>query len=302
MAQKEGYPEADGYLFLPQYDKAKLESRATDSFNFRSDDVIVVGFLKSGNTWLLEVLKAMYNDWGLQKFGGAEAAMLLDERTVFNSHFCRKHEELVEAIKCEDLPSPRLMRSHLPATLFPCHVLKEKGVKVIYISRNPKDIVVSTYYFYKSFLHGACSTGDWEETVQSFLEDRQPLTPWVRHVGDWFQKGIEDNVLHVTYEEMKRDLPGTVRKIADFLQRPLTIEDIDRVVRTTTVDAMQSRLLKMLIVDEEMVPKAAKGENPFVRKGVVGDWKNHFTVAQSELFDSKIGSKVRSINPNIPYQ
>ncbi|XP_070569270.1 sulfotransferase 1 family member D1-like [Ptychodera flava] len=193
MAQTEGLSIVDGYLLQSHYDKHKLETRVADTFNFRPNDVIVAGFPKSGNTWLVEVLKAMYTDWGLEIFDEAASAVFFEERTVFNSYFCMKRQRLVETIKCEDIPSPRLMRTHLPATLFPCAVLKDKGAKAIYISRNPKDVVVSTYYFYKSLLHGALSTGSWEQTVQSFVEDRLLFTPWVRHVGDWFKKGIEDD-------------------------------------------------------------------------------------------------------------
>ncbi|XP_070554884.1 sulfotransferase 1E1-like [Ptychodera flava] len=298
MAQLESFFVVDGYRFLPYYDKAKVESREVDKFNFKSGDVIVVGFPKSGNSWLVEVLKAMYNDWGLEKYGEAESAVFLDERFLFNCYVSEQRKEMLETVKCEDIQSPRLMRTHIPATLFPCHLLKDKEVKVIHISRNPKDVLVSAYYFSKSWAHGALSTGDWEQTVNDFIEDRQAFTPWVRHVGDWSLKGIEDNVFQVTYEEMKQDLPGVVTKMADFLQRPLTEEDIDRVVRTTTVEVMRNSLSKLFVTDDAIVPE---GENPFVRKGIVGDWKNHFTVAQSELFDSKIGEKIRSVNPNIPY-
>ncbi|XP_070555032.1 sulfotransferase 1E1-like [Ptychodera flava] len=299
MAQFESCFVVDGYRFLPYHDKAKVESREVDKFNFKSGDVIVVGFPKSGNSWLVEVLKAMYNDWGLEKYGGAESAVFLEERTLYNGYVSEQRKDLLETVKCEDIPSPRLMRTHIPATLFPCHLLKDKGVKMIHISRNPKDVLVSAYYFWKSWAHGALSTGDWEQTVNDFIEDRQAFTPWVRFVGDWSLKGIEDNVFQVTYEEMKQDLPGVVTKMADFLQRPLTEEDIDRVIRTTTVEVMRNSLSKFIVTDDVIVPE---GENPFVRKGVVGDWKNHFTVAQSELFDSKIGEKIRSVNPNIPYQ
>ncbi|XP_070554594.1 sulfotransferase 1B1-like [Ptychodera flava] len=299
MATAADHFTVDGYAFLRLFDKKKLESRAADKFQFRPNDVVVASFPKSGTTWLIEILKAMYGDWGLLKVGHSESAIFLEEQTLYSSYLGKIRQHVVETINIDDLPSPRLIYTHLPATIFPCQALKDKGVKLIYICRNPKDVVVSQYYFWKAFIKGAYSTGSWEQTLQSFQESRLQLTPWVRHVGDWYQKGIKDNVLHVTYEEMKEDLPRVVDKIAEFLQRPVTKEDIERVVTTTAVDAMRNKLSNLAFVDEGMV---SEGENPFVRKGTVGDWKNHFTVAQSERFDAIIGEKVKSVNRNIPYQ
>ncbi|XP_070560173.1 sulfotransferase 1B1-like [Ptychodera flava] len=299
MAQTEHNPVVDGFMFLPYYDREKLENRAADNFKFRPGDVVVSSLPKSGNVWTTEVLKAMYGDWGLQKFGDTAAAMVLDERTVFKKTLSKTRQRIVDAISAEDLPSPRLIRTHLPATIFPCHVLKSNDVKVVHVTRNPKDNLVSWYHFLKTFAYGALTTGDWERTVLDFLDDKLPFTPWTQYVAGWIKLGTDDNVLHVSYEEMKEDLPRVVKKIAVFLQRPLTEGDIEIVVNTTTVEAMRNRLSQMIITDDEFVPK---GENPYVRKGIVGDWKNHFTVAQNELFDSIIGEKVNSISPNIPYQ
>ncbi|XP_070573621.1 sulfotransferase 1B1-like [Ptychodera flava] len=299
MAHTEGCSTVDGYVFSRLYDTKKLETRAVDGFKFRPEDVVVAGFPKSGNTWLVEVLKAMYTNWGLVEVSDTKCPIFLEEYTLYKRYLGKIRQQVVETTNLEDLPSPRLIQTHLPATVFPCHVLKDNGVKVIHMSRNPKDVVVSMYYFWNKFMHGQFSTGNWDQTVQAFVEDRLPLTPWIRHVGDWFQRGIEDNVLHVTYEEMTQDLPAIIRKVADFLRRPRTDEAIGKVVRTTSVGEMRNRLSKMIIADEEMIPK---NENPFVRKGIVGDWKNHFTVAQSELFDAAIGVKTKNINRNIPYQ
>ncbi|XP_070552407.1 sulfotransferase 2B1-like [Ptychodera flava] len=289
MAHREGVFTADGYVFARHYDRKKLESRAADKFKFKPNDVVLASFPKSGTMWLIEVMKAMYNDWGLLKVDKTESPTWFEEHTLFTRYFGSICQHVVETVNVDDLPSPRLFFTHLPATIIPCHELKDKGVKLIYICRNPKDVVVSQYHFWKVFVNGACSTGNWEQTLQSFEESRLHLTPWVRHVGDWYQKGTEDNVLHVTYEEMQQDLPGVVN----------TKSQNEGVVSSTTVAAMRNQQFNFRFLDEEIVPK---GENPFVRKGAVGDWKNHFTVAQSERFDAIIGEKVKSINRNIPYQ
>ena len=46
------------------------------------------------------------------------------------------------------LPSPRLLKSHLPYHLLPPDIIKKKA-KIIYVARNPKDMAVSFYYFHQ---------------------------------------------------------------------------------------------------------------------------------------------------------
>ena len=49
----------------------------------------------------------------------------------------------------EEIPSPRVLKSHLAGPLLPPQLM-EKKPKIIYVLRNPKDLIVSRYYFLKS--------------------------------------------------------------------------------------------------------------------------------------------------------
>ncbi|XP_077995207.1 sulfotransferase 1B1-like [Glandiceps talaboti] len=286
----------NGFVCFPYFDKEKIEKGVVESFEFRSGDVIVCGFPKSGNTWLVEILKSMYTDWGLCRMGRASEATIVEERSLFKMHPGIR-QRVVDTIKHDDLPSPRLLRSHLPTQVFPLHNVRKNGAKVIYISRNPKDVCVSTYHFLSAFRGGVLGV-DWEQTVIDFIEDRIPFAPWTQHVLNWYKFGIADNVMHVTYEEMKLDLPRVIKKIAKFLDRPLKDEDVAKVVEMTTIESMRNRFSELLILDDEIYQH---GKSPFLRKGVVGDWKHHFTVSQNDMFDEKIGKKIKD-KVGIPYE
>jgi estrone sulfotransferase len=56
---------------------------------------------------------------------------------------------------------------------------------------------------------------------------------WSSHLKGWWERAQEgSNVLFVFFEDMKRDLPSTVRRVAEFLDvAPLSEEELANVVR-----------------------------------------------------------------------
>ncbi|XP_077862379.1 sulfotransferase 1C1-like [Saccoglossus kowalevskii] len=105
---------------------------------------------------------------------------------------------------------------------------------------------------------------------------------WPAHVLHWWKKRDENNVLFLKYEDMKKDLVGTVRMVCKFLGKSLTDEQINYVAQQCTFDAMKKKKTRdHACVAAGIDPK----DSPFVRKGKVGGWKGSFTVAQSEEMD-----------------
>ena len=75
--------------------------------------------------------------------GSVKSAMTtnLDDRVPFIEFPCPG----IAAIK--QLPSPRIIKTHLPLQLLPPSVLQTPSVKIIYVTRNPRDVAVSLYHF-----------------------------------------------------------------------------------------------------------------------------------------------------------
>ncbi|XP_077996001.1 sulfotransferase 2A8-like [Glandiceps talaboti] len=136
--------------------------------------------------------------------------------------------------------------------------------------------------------HGKGSV-DWKGTLNEFMNGRTIYGPWLQHIIGWKKVGIEDNVLHLSYENMQECFRDAVRKLGTFLQVNLSDEEIDKIEKFCAVDKMRKSIHKNLILDDAVF----KGEaHEFIRKGIVGDWKNHFLVAQNEVFDKEIVAKL----------
>ena len=93
---------------------------------------------------------------------------------------------------------------------------------------------------------------------------------------------------------MKTDLKKIVKKIANFLGHDLADEELDKITERCTFASMKQN---------NAVNKTALKifENQFIRKGIVGDWRNHFTADQSARMDKLVAEKITPIGLEYDY-
>ncbi|XP_074163216.1 sulfotransferase 1A1-like isoform X2 [Sminthopsis crassicaudata] len=185
-------------------------------------------------------------------------------------------------------PAPRLIKTHLPLSLIPQSFLDQK-IKVIYVARNAKDVVVSYYNFYKmAKIHP--DPGTWEDFLEKFMSGQVSYGSWYQHVVEWWELSKRHPVLYLFFEDVKKDPKKEIQKITEFMGRPLPEDVIDSIVQHTSFKKMKENpMTNYSTISSEIMDHSI---SPFMRKGIVGDWKNSFTVAQNERFDADYKNKM----------
>ncbi|XP_043369208.1 sulfotransferase 1 family member D1-like isoform X2 [Dermochelys coriacea] len=191
--------------------------------------------------------------------------------------------------KLAEMLSPRLVKTHLPVQLLP-DSFWENNCKIIYVARNAKDVAVSYYHFYQmAKMHP--EPGTWDEFLEKFVTGEVVFGPWYDHVKGWWEKRKDKPILYLFYEDMKEDPKREIQKVLQFLGKDLKEDVVNKILHHTSFEEMQ----KNPTANYKMVSKARMDHSvsPFMRKGIAGDWKNHFTVAQNEAFDSDYKEKMK---------
>ncbi|NWI62642.1 ST1B1 Sulfotransferase, partial [Todus mexicanus] len=156
------------------------------------------------------------------------------------------------------------------------------------VGRNPKDVAVSYYHFdLMNKLHP--HPGTWAQYLEEFMAGRVAYGSWYEHVKGYWERRKDHPILYLFYEDLKEDLRREVAKVAQFLGQDLSASALDAVSRHTTFEAMRDNPTTNYRMVSQLMDHSV---SPFMRKGVAGDWKNHFTVAQSERFDQDYAQKM----------
>jgi len=179
----------------------------------------------------------------------------------------------------ESLPSPRLIKTHHPISMLPPHLLDK--AKVIYVGRNVKDICVSSFY------HERPDT-TFSKWADAFKEGEVMIGNWFEHMKEASDIREHPNFKSFWYEDMKDDFVSVIKQVAGFLEKEIEEAAVEQLVAFLDINKMR----KNPMVNKE-VEKPPTAEAPsFIRKGIVGDWKTHFTAEESGEWDRWIQSEL----------
>uniref|UniRef100_A0A452QA93 Sulfotransferase n=1 Tax=Ursus americanus TaxID=9643 RepID=A0A452QA93_URSAM len=166
----------------------------------------------------------------------------------------------------------------------------ERKKQIVYVARNAKDVAVSYYYFYQmAKLHP--EPGTWEEFLDKFITGNVAFGSWYDHVKGWWEKRNDYRILYLFYEDMKEDPKHEIQKLLKFLDKDLSEETVDKILYHSSFNVMKQNPSAnySTVPDFDMDHSVS----PFMRKGISGDWKNQFTVAQYERFEKDYEKKMK---------
>ncbi|XP_070708036.1 sulfotransferase 2B1-like [Pempheris klunzingeri] len=250
-------------------------------FSFRPDDILIATYPKSGTTWMQEIVPLIVS-------GGDPTSV----ETLPNWNRTPWLEEnQVYTLKLEQRPSPRTFSTHFQYGMMPKSFFEVKP-RAIYVMRNPKDVFTSSYH-YHGMAAFAVNPGPQSEFLQKFLDGKVMFGSWFDHVKSWLGAEEKGHIMYITYEELITDLKDCVARIAQFLEKPLDPEVIEKIAdRCLFVNMKKNNMSNYSKVSCEVFDLK---KSEFLRKGIAGDWKNQLTVAESEYFDAVYRDKMKDV-------
>lgn len=263
-----------------------MNSTVWDSFKFRDGDIVIGTYGKSGTTWAQQIIAQLI-------FNGAEGIDVsplspwLDLRIM--------PPEAIAAL--EHIPHRRFVKTHLPVDA----LVFSPTAKYIYVGRDGRDAIWSLFNHYANMsdeflaaLNNApglvgdplppCPPDAAQLFRSWFVNDGKPFWPFWENIRSWWKVRTLPNVMLIHFNDMKRDLPGSIRDIAAFLDIAIDEAVFPDIVEHCTFDYMKAHA-------EQMTPLAGKpwrgGAATFINKGTNGRWRDTLTAAEIAAYEAK---------------
>lgn len=162
------------------------------------------------------------------------------------------------------LPRPRYLKTH--------EAFCADYRRVIYVVRDPRDVLVSHYHFLvktRRLQVGALVN----DLLAAFLNQAffERVGPWADHVMGWLaMSASREDFLFLRYEDLLGDAARELSKVAAMLGLPPDQERLDRAVRLSTAERM--RTLEKKESRKWSTTKGTRSSVPFVRAAKSGQW------------------------------
>uniref|UniRef100_J3MMT5 Sulfotransferase n=1 Tax=Oryza brachyantha TaxID=4533 RepID=J3MMT5_ORYBR len=188
------------------------------------------------------------------------------------------------------------MSTHASYAVLPASITENSECKIIYIHRQPKDMLISYWHFMKPKLGEDYTATSISDVWRSISEEKYFGSPiWEHILGYWYaSKTKSDSVLFLQYDELLHNPVKNVEKIAEFIGQPFSDAEREAGIVDAIVRLCSFEMLKDLGVNRTGFTGVGNARVPnelFFRKGTAGDWVNHVTPEMSESLDRFLSEK-----------
>jgi aryl sulfotransferase len=277
------------------------DSRQWEKYTPRPGDVVVATAPKVGTTWTQRIVSLLISQ-------STEPQPIIETAPWLDCRFQIPIDVVVDILEAQT--HQRAMKSHLPFDALPLY----DEVRYIHTARGGLDACFSFHNHYAGFTAAAYANMDRvgleDDTIGAPLprppaDQRDFFHYWIKKqdVGVVQAEGFFDiersywaerrreNLLLVHFNDLKADLSGEMRRIAEFLGIETPASLWPKLVEAATFEAMKRDGGALL---PQLATIFHDSHNTFLNKGVNGRWKDVLSEADIQLYHERAAEALPS--------
>jgi hypothetical protein len=240
----------------------------------RPDDTFIVSYPRSGNTWTRFLIANLL--FGGQPVSFANIERLIPDAEAQSSRYMKR------------VPGPRVIKSH--------QYFDHRYPKVLYITRDPRDVAVSYYNFSRKYRHIA-DDYPLEQYVHGFVTGTLLSSgwgTWAENVGTWVAaRNGRPTFLLLRYEDLLADTQTELAKVARFFGVDASPEELSRAIKNSSADHL--RELEKKEGGAWVTTKNKRSDIPFIGSAAAGKWKSVLPGTAVEEIESAWGNTMAQL-------
>lgn len=270
-----------------EFQNHHFDSTIWNDFKFRDGDIVISTYAKSGTTWTQQIVSQLL-------FQGEEGLPTADMSPWLDMRVPPKEIKLPVV---EAQTHRRFLKTHLPVDA----IVFSPKARYIYIGRDGRDVAWSFHNHHKNaneIYYDAVNNTPGrvgppferpaDNPVDYFrgwlANDGHPYWPFWENVRTWWDIRNLPNVLFLHFANMKADMPGHMRQIADFIGVEIDEEKWPKIVEHCTFDYMKKNAAPTVPLNGALWDGGAE---TFIHKGTNGRWKDLLTPQDNAAYEAK---------------
>ncbi len=247
---------------------------------------MIANWSKSGTTWVQQIVSQLL-------FSGAEGLPVAEMSPWLDARLPPKEVKLAAV---EAQTHRRFLKTHLPLDA----LVFSPNAQYIYIGRDGRDVVWSMHNHWFNANAGLYAIvndtpgrvgppierppASRREYFRTWLErDGYPFPSFWENVRSWWAVRNLPNLLFLHFASLKADMPGQIRRIADFLEISIDPTVWPKIIKHSSFDYMKAHAVRSLPFGGIFWDNGAQ---TFIHKGTNGRWREDLSASDCRAYEA----------------